>query len=334
VPFTNEVVAGETLVRNAIASALYQAGVSGWRIARDGSAEFNNLTIRGVFNGTDFIINESGEFFYDGTPTANNLIISIANQDGVDAFGNTYLNGMTVYDTAGNTQPVGYIQILQQTIIIGNVDAGVFQDINSGAGQIGGSGSNIFLITATQPGDPNFNDQALQSMISGKSGSATGSATAPTISWQDSAGTSAVDMSLSGNMRRSDLNGIPIAKFTPVAGTGWTLAAAAIRNTNPLRIWIDNNDFFHVCGSIATTTATPSGNILSTALLAPFLPVNNATWGNPQGFAGQQSSAGVFKAMGHIFLQASNGQLQANSFTFASGDIITFDHHWPLGNLP
>jgi hypothetical protein len=47
--FNNPVIGGqEVLVRTGIKSSNYAAGVSGWRIARDGSAEFNN----GVFRGS------------------------------------------------------------------------------------------------------------------------------------------------------------------------------------------------------------------------------------------------------------------------------------------
>lgn len=48
-PFSNPILGGDTLVRNAIQSANYVAGVSGWAIFRDGSAEFNNITVRGTF---------------------------------------------------------------------------------------------------------------------------------------------------------------------------------------------------------------------------------------------------------------------------------------------
>ena len=78
----------------------YAAGVSGWTINQDGSAEFNNLTIRGTFNGTNFVINSSGAFFYNGTPAAGNLIASIASASGTDSHGNTYLAGITSYDTS------------------------------------------------------------------------------------------------------------------------------------------------------------------------------------------------------------------------------------------
>lgn len=78
----------------------YAAGVSGWTINQDGSAEFNNLTIRGTFQGTNFLINASGAFFYSGVPAAGNLIGSIANAGGTDSHGNVYLAGVVRYDAS------------------------------------------------------------------------------------------------------------------------------------------------------------------------------------------------------------------------------------------
>jgi hypothetical protein len=46
-PFANSVVGGVTLVRPAIQSPGYSTGATGWTINADGSAEFNNVTIRG-----------------------------------------------------------------------------------------------------------------------------------------------------------------------------------------------------------------------------------------------------------------------------------------------
>jgi len=49
VQFSNPIVGSAgRLVREQIVSPDYVAGVSGWRIGRDGSAEFNSATIRGV----------------------------------------------------------------------------------------------------------------------------------------------------------------------------------------------------------------------------------------------------------------------------------------------
>lgn len=47
--FSNPVVAGTTLVRQAIQSPNFVSGSAGWQIARDGSAEFSNLIARGNF---------------------------------------------------------------------------------------------------------------------------------------------------------------------------------------------------------------------------------------------------------------------------------------------
>lgn len=44
-----EIVAGTTLIAEAIQSQNFVTGVSGWREAADGSAEFNNVTVRGTF---------------------------------------------------------------------------------------------------------------------------------------------------------------------------------------------------------------------------------------------------------------------------------------------
>ena len=100
------VVGSKILRRPAIQSPNYSAGSSGWTINQDGSAEFNNLTIRGTFQGTDFVINTNGAFFYSGTPAAGNLIASVATAAGTDAFGNNYLAGVASYQ-ASFASPVG-----------------------------------------------------------------------------------------------------------------------------------------------------------------------------------------------------------------------------------
>lgn len=65
-PFDNPVVAGDTLVRNAMQSENYVPGVSGWTIRRDGSYE---LGAGGIFRGDLEVVNSSGasvKIFTDG----------------------------------------------------------------------------------------------------------------------------------------------------------------------------------------------------------------------------------------------------------------------------
>lgn len=60
--FNNPIVAGGgALALTSIHSPAFQAGVTGWAIKKDGTAEFNNLTARGTINV--------------GTPTTPNVII-------------------------------------------------------------------------------------------------------------------------------------------------------------------------------------------------------------------------------------------------------------------
>lgn len=90
-----------TLRIPAIRSPNYVLGATGWTINQDGSAEFNNLTIRGTFFGTDFEITSAGIFFYSGTPALGNLVISLAFVAGSDAFGNGYPAGLQILNHGG-----------------------------------------------------------------------------------------------------------------------------------------------------------------------------------------------------------------------------------------
>ena len=88
--YPGDPVVGSTILRRpAIQSPNYVAGSAGWTINVDGSAEFNNLTIRGTFTGTDFYMDGTGAFFYSGVPAAGNLSFSITPAGtNADKFGN------------------------------------------------------------------------------------------------------------------------------------------------------------------------------------------------------------------------------------------------------
>lgn len=92
----------------ALKTPNYVAGVSGWTINRDGSAEFNNLSLRGTFSGTDYVINSSGEFFYSGVPALGDLAISLAIAAGNDSFTNPYIAGLVLYGPGNAKNVVGW----------------------------------------------------------------------------------------------------------------------------------------------------------------------------------------------------------------------------------
>lgn len=54
-----------------------------------------------TFNGTDFILNPSGAFFYSSAPALGDLIASIASVAGTDTFGNAYNAGIWSYSSGG-----------------------------------------------------------------------------------------------------------------------------------------------------------------------------------------------------------------------------------------
>lgn len=61
VPFTNPIIAGTTLVREAIRSPNYVPGASGWTINKDGSVEFGSATVRGTVDATALNMTNASE---------------------------------------------------------------------------------------------------------------------------------------------------------------------------------------------------------------------------------------------------------------------------------
>lgn len=89
---SNPVVGGTNLARAQINSPNYVAGSTGWAIKQDGSAEFNNVTIRG---GTT--IGGTALYYSTPTPQANTLVASVGASGGTDSAGNVYLAGVVTY---------------------------------------------------------------------------------------------------------------------------------------------------------------------------------------------------------------------------------------------
>lgn len=105
--FSNPITGGQgALDIPAIKSPNYVPGVSGWSINRSGSAEFNNLSIRGTFRGTNFIIDATGLYFYIGVPANGNPPVFFVTSAVVDPFGNT------VSGTVGVNGGTGLLQFL------------------------------------------------------------------------------------------------------------------------------------------------------------------------------------------------------------------------------
>lgn len=63
--FQHAIAGGQgNLVATQLQSPNFMPGIQGWQVTKAGDAEFNDVTVRGKFEGTDFVINNSGMFFY------------------------------------------------------------------------------------------------------------------------------------------------------------------------------------------------------------------------------------------------------------------------------
>lgn len=75
-PFSNPIVGGTTLIRPSIHSPDYVAGVSGWTINKDGTAEFNDVTVRGDLSSNNYVPGVSGwHLDQDGDAEFNSIQI-------------------------------------------------------------------------------------------------------------------------------------------------------------------------------------------------------------------------------------------------------------------
>lgn len=101
--FRSSILAGTNLIRQAIKSPNFLTGVSGWSINKDGSAEFNNVVIRGgSVLGGDILL-------YHGTPAAGTLFMSISQAGGTDPYGNIYGVGISLIDDVTTDSVVAQI---------------------------------------------------------------------------------------------------------------------------------------------------------------------------------------------------------------------------------
>lgn len=88
--FDDNATAGETLVAGSIHSPNFASGSSGWTINRDGSAEFQNVLVRGTITGSTII----------GSTIIGGTII------GGDIQSTNYVAGTSGFDLNGNTNQI------------------------------------------------------------------------------------------------------------------------------------------------------------------------------------------------------------------------------------
>jgi hypothetical protein len=328
--FSNPVTGGQgALIRPAIKSPNFVHNVSGWTINRDGSAEFNNGTFRGTvtastFQGTDFVINTNGEFFYSAAPAAGNLIASIAPVAGSDTFGNPYLAGITSYDNAGGF----FTNILGDAVSFGPITAGV--PVTAGAGEITGVGGGLRVFSPVTAGSPQLMTMELDSGLL----NAKPTPSSPAATFHSTSGGPVLVIAQGAFVALDPAqlpNLLPYQWQIPTAATNWALGDNG-GSFGGMQYRIDGMDNVAAIGAVHMT--------LAAGLVAGTYSIFNAAV--PAAYRGAKSwrvnavhtsSANVTKEAAQ-FTWNSNGVVQVTaSAAIAQGDNFYLDGTFPLGNI-
>ena len=251
---------GPALRLPAMRSPNYVAGSTGWTINQDGSVEFNNGTFRGTvtagtFQGTDFVINSSGAFFYSGTPAAGNLIASIASVAGTDAFGNAYLQGAVSY-TPNQT----WSALIGGQLFLGDAPPGS-TTLTDAAALFTTDGSAITaLISKTVPAVTTT--RLLLEFLSATAGALA------VLKVLDQGGTASANVAVSGAALKISADGGTLATWQTVANGGISLGSGWASNTvaggaQDLQYRLDAEDNLVITGTLHTTSATPAATIFT-----------------------------------------------------------------------
>lgn len=325
--FENPIVGGIALRIPAIRSPNYVAGSTGWTINIDGSVEFNNGTFRGTvtagtFQGTDFVINTAGAFFYSAAPAAGNLIASIASVDSTDSFGNHYLHGVCSYDPIGGF----FVQQADGIVSVGEIVAGVPDSNNAG----------LFLSTnggrsEVASGLVGLNVNRVRfELFPGRNSQVSGAFT-PQIILHDTIGSSQADLYLSGNVIKNDLTQAPYIWLPPNYNTNWGSSTTFNASTanQPFQYRLGIEDQLRVGGAFKAGAVAPGATVFNE--VAPYRP-KNAFWVN-----GWRNRGGTVTPMGFQWTPSGNFNVVA---TMGGGAPAANDEYWipeqqfSLGNVP
>jgi hypothetical protein len=132
--FANPIAAGDgSLIYPALKSPNFVAGTSGWSIKRDGSAEFNNIVVRGTFSANNGLVTVDNNGLHvigttervDITPTFGVIVNEVPSSGGQIALSATAGFGGIAYlqpvnSTNGNVFDAG--QIYAARDVVGAVD--------------------------------------------------------------------------------------------------------------------------------------------------------------------------------------------------------------------
>lgn len=308
---------GGTLVRPSLHSPGYSPGVQGWSINKDGSAEFNNLALRGTFNGTDFVINNAGAFFYSSVPGSNDLVASVAQSSGTDPYGNKYLAGFTTYLETGINP--SFLNMAGSVLQFGQIVTGTPDTAD--AASVTASAGEMQLFSGKNPA-PN-NDQIVLTLFAGQPSLKTGNTLNPFAQLIDSAGNSDVDLLMTGSTIKMDHTGsIYTWQFPTMTAAFTSVDLQYTLDTRDNVIW--DGEF-----TVVNATGGSGGQVINTAVPAAYRPkavrVGQVAW---------LSSTGVLRGFAALAANTNGTMSLFYSAALAAGDrFYLSESHYTLGNL-
>lgn len=311
----NPVVGGTVLQRAAIQSPNFVTGSTGWTIKQDGSAEFNNLVVRG-----GQIISGTALYYSTSPPAAGKLVASVSAASGTDSVGNAYIGpGVFNYvDTGGGQFNAVGIQNGTLTFYTAATEAGPWTaqaniDIGTTVGdmliQSGGVGSVLvsasgagkqIVLTATSPASGTL----VQGGITADTGTITSGLTNPIFQVINTSGASS-----------------PLLKITMpnVAGPLLALGAIITGDTNS-RISLDLDASLNARVRLGSGSAAP--DVVLTRTGANKLSLFTSDFDITTVGRGLQVAEGTNARMGTATLNGTTGVVIANTTITASTRIF------------
>jgi len=298
---TTQLLAAEAVTASEMAAGIIYGGII------DGTIVNAATFIGSVFEGTDFILNSAGGFWYSSTPGLGNLFVNITSQGGVDGLGNTYPAGVFVYGPTGST--VGIVDDGSSAAIsltpAGSVHANVPSTIFSFSQNPGAANEQIWLVLQSGK-ETGLADAAIQLVSESNDGTLN-----PVIIFEFG-GTIAVTLTQKGF----------------VSGDGWHTASlingwGGSGGVGGLVYQRTSDNQVRVIGDIINTTAT--GNSTCFTLPSGYAPSRSsnhpAAWNNT---ASTQQPPWVFID--------TSGNIQITGINSANKEIF-FDISMPLSGL-
>lgn len=304
------------LIIPGVHSNNYVPGSSGWTINADGSAEFNNIVIRGgtVVSGL--------ALYYAGPPANGNLIASISALQGTDAFGNTYLSGISSY--AGPPSSI-YTSINGGVINVGKIVGGVPDTTHVSLITAGNTLGRMIMASGTT--NANVNPSQVTMIPGNNNVTAPGAIGVPFWLIQSQNGSSVCDVGISGAMRKTDLLGNFNNAQLAAMGTGWASGSSGTGAWPDLKWMLDSEDNLQIMGTFHATSATPGNPIASG------LPPTTSASGNVSVAGGAIRFVGANNSVLACYIN-NMGQLRhQNAPPFALNDSFMINATIPLGNI-